>query len=31
LKQFGNVIDDIYLQDGIFKLRNEIKEMIDAG
>ena len=31
LKQFGNIIDDIYLQEGIFKLRNAIREMIDAG
>ena len=31
LKEFEDVIDDIYLQEGIFKLRNTIKEMIYAG
>lgn len=30
-KEFSDVIDDIYLQEGIFKIRNTIKEMIDAG
>ncbi len=29
LKQFEDVIEDIYLQDGILKLRNSIKEMLD--
>ncbi|MFA4888495.1 MAG: lysophospholipid acyltransferase family protein [Candidatus Omnitrophota bacterium] len=31
LKEFDEVIDDIYLQQGIFKIRNNIKEMLDAG
>ncbi|MBU0549602.1 MAG: 1-acyl-sn-glycerol-3-phosphate acyltransferase [Candidatus Omnitrophica bacterium] len=31
LKQFDDVIDDIHLQEGIFKIRNSIKEMLDAG
>ena len=31
LKQFEDYVDDIYLQEGILKLRNTIKEMIDAG
>jgi len=31
LKEFDEVIDDMYLQEGIFKIRNAIKEMIDAG
>ncbi len=31
LKKFENVIADAYLQDGIFKVKNSIKEMIDAG
>ncbi len=30
-KKFESVIDDIYLQEGTIKLRNTIKEMIDAG
>lgn len=31
LKEFTDVIDDIYLQEGIFRARNSVKEMIDAG
>jgi 1-acyl-sn-glycerol-3-phosphate acyltransferase len=31
LKEFDDVIDDIYLQQGIFKIKNAIKEMLDAG
>lgn len=31
LKEFDELIDDIYLQEGTFKLRNAIKEMINAG
>lgn len=31
LKEFTSVIDDINLQEGIFKVRNKIKEMLDAG
>lgn len=30
-KEFTDVIDDIYLQDGIFKIKNTIQEMIHAG
>lgn len=31
LKEFEEVIDDVYLQEGIFKIRNKIKGMLDAG
>jgi 1-acyl-sn-glycerol-3-phosphate acyltransferase len=31
LKEFEEVIDDVYLQEGIFKIRNTIQEMIHAG
>lgn len=31
LKEFDEVIDDVYLQEGIFKIRNAIKEMLNAG
>lgn len=31
LKEYEEVIDDFYLQEGIFKIRNTVKEMIDAG
>lgn len=31
LKEFTDIIDDVYLQDGIFKTRNAIKEMLNAG
>lgn len=31
LKEFEDIIDDIYLQEGIFKIKNTIKEMIYAG
>ena len=30
-KEFEDVIDDIYLQEGTFKLKNSIQEMINAG
>lgn len=31
LKEYDELIDDIYLQEGIFRVRNEIKEMMYAG
>jgi 1-acyl-sn-glycerol-3-phosphate acyltransferase len=31
LKEFGDIIDDICLQEGIFKIRGTIKELINAG
>lgn len=31
LKEFEDIIDDIYLQEGIFGIRNTIQEMLDAG
>lgn len=31
LKEFEDVIDDMYLQEGILKIRNTIQEMIYAG
>jgi 1-acyl-sn-glycerol-3-phosphate acyltransferase len=31
LKEFEDIVDDIYLQEGIFKIRNTIKEMLYAG
>ena len=31
LKEHENVVDDIFLQEGVFKIRNTIKEMIDNG
>ena len=31
LKEFDEVIDVLTLQEGIFKVRNKIKEMLDAG
>ncbi len=31
LKEFDETIDDIYLQEGVFAMRNSIEEMIDAG
>lgn len=31
IKEFTEVIDDVYLQDSIFKVRNVIKEMVNAG
>ncbi len=31
LKEFDDIIDDVYLQEGIFRIRNIIKEMIYAG
>ncbi|HDZ76903.1 MAG TPA: 1-acyl-sn-glycerol-3-phosphate acyltransferase [Candidatus Omnitrophica bacterium] len=30
LKEFGDLIDDISLQEGIFKIRKAVKELIDA-
>jgi 1-acyl-sn-glycerol-3-phosphate acyltransferase len=30
-KEFDEVIDDLYLQEGMFKIRNIIKGMLDAG
>lgn len=30
-KEFEEIIDDVYLQEGMFKIKNTIKEMIDAG
>jgi 1-acyl-sn-glycerol-3-phosphate acyltransferase len=31
LKEFEDVIDDVYLREGVMKIRNSIKEMLDAG
>ena len=31
LKEFGSIVDDIHLQEGIFKIKNTIQGMIDAG
>jgi 1-acyl-sn-glycerol-3-phosphate acyltransferase len=31
LKEFDEIIDDIYLRNGVFKIRNAVKEMLDAG
>lgn len=31
LKEFDDLIDDVYLQEGTFKLQNKIKEMMYAG
>jgi 1-acyl-sn-glycerol-3-phosphate acyltransferase len=31
LKEFDDLIDDIYLQEGVIKIRNSIQEMINAG
>jgi 1-acyl-sn-glycerol-3-phosphate acyltransferase len=31
LKEFDDVIDEVYLHQGIFRIRNEIKEMLNAG
>ncbi len=31
LKEFDDEIDDIYLQEGVFKIRDTIKEMLNAG
>ena len=31
LKEFGTVINDTYLQEGIFRIKNTIKEMVNAG
>lgn len=30
LKEFDEVIDDIYLQEGVLKIRNAVKEMLNA-
>jgi 1-acyl-sn-glycerol-3-phosphate acyltransferase len=31
LKEFDDIIDDIFLQQGVFRVRKSIKEMLDAG
>lgn len=31
LKEFDEVIDDMYLQEGVFRIRNRIQEMLNAG
>lgn len=31
LKEFTDVVDDLYLQEGLFRAKNTIKEMINAG
>lgn len=31
LKEFDDVIDSVYLREGVLKVRNSIKEMLDAG
>lgn len=31
LKEFDDVVDDLLLQNGIFEVRNRIKEMLNAG
>jgi 1-acyl-sn-glycerol-3-phosphate acyltransferase len=31
LKEFDDIIDDIYLREGVFRIRNAVKEMLDAG
>lgn len=31
LKEFTDVVDDLYLQEGLFRSQNTIKEMINAG
>jgi 1-acyl-sn-glycerol-3-phosphate acyltransferase len=31
LKEFDDIIDDLFLQKGVFRVRNSIKEMLDAG
>jgi 1-acyl-sn-glycerol-3-phosphate acyltransferase len=31
LKEFDEVIDDLYLQEGIYKVRNSIQEMLNGG
>lgn len=31
LKEFDEVIDDVYLRNGVFRIRNAIKGMLDAG
>lgn len=31
LKEFDEIIDDRYLREGIFRIRNAVKEMLDAG
>jgi 1-acyl-sn-glycerol-3-phosphate acyltransferase len=30
LKEFEDIIDDVQLQEGIFKIRNAIKELLNA-
>ena len=31
MKEFDEIIDDIYLQEGLARVRSKIKEMLDAG
>jgi 1-acyl-sn-glycerol-3-phosphate acyltransferase len=31
LKEFDEIIDDVYLQEGILKVRNTVKELLNAG
>jgi len=31
LKEFEDIIDDLYLQEGTLKIRNKIQEMLNAG
>lgn len=31
LKEFDEIIDDIYLQEGVLRIKNSVKEMLDAG
>lgn len=31
LKEFDEIIDDLYLEKGIFRVRNSVKEMLHAG
>lgn len=31
LREYGDQVDEMLLQEGIFKIRNTIKEMLDAG
>ena len=31
LKEFDDLIDDVFLQEGVFRIRKAIKELVDAG
>jgi len=31
LREFDEIIDDIYLQEGVFRIKNAIQEMLNAG